>query len=344
MTGPVGSLIGSVGSLPVSAGRLAVSVGSLTVSSPLLLAVGVLVTAALAWAAVVSARRRAAALAAAGVAVPGGRRAYLGVGLTIAGVGVLAVATAGPAAMVPVPRTSGTVVLAMDVSNSMGADDVAPNRLAAAQRAARAFVEAQPDSVDIGVVAFERGALTTAKPDADHSQALKAIDRLRVTGGTSLATAITGSLTAITGRQVAVARDGTAPDIGYWPSATIVIFSDGQNQGRNLEQAAEVAQKAGVHIHTVGVGTTAGATVTVDGYHLQTSLEEDTLTLIAQTTGGGYHPAADAARLDGIADTIDLRLTVSDEPLPLAGALIGLALALLAGGAAFTVLRSGRVI
>ncbi|TDE39928.1 VWA domain-containing protein [Nonomuraea mesophila] len=316
----------------------------MTLSSPLLLAVGLFVTAALAWAAVVSARRRTAALAAAGVAVRGGRRAYLGVGLTIAGVGVLAVATAGPAAMVPVPRTAGTVILAIDVSNSMGADDVAPNRLAAAQRAARAFVAAQPDSVDIGVVAFERGALTTARPDRDHALALKAIDRLKLTGGTSLGTAITAALSVISGKEVAAGRDGETPDIGYWPSATIVMFSDGQNQGGDVERAAEAAQRAGVHVHTVGVGTTAGATVKVDGYHLQTSLEEEPLTVIAQTTGGAYHPASDTARLDGIADTIDLRLTVSDEPLPLAGALIGLALALLATGAALTVLRSGRVI
>ncbi|HEY1179979.1 MAG TPA: hypothetical protein VGF17_27800, partial [Phytomonospora sp.] len=160
----------------------------------------------------------------------------------------------------------------------------------------------------------------------------------------SLGAAITGSLSAITGRQVAVGRDGDPPDLGYWPSATIVLFSEGQNGGGDLERAAAVAQKAGVRVHTVGVGTTAGATVEVDGYHLQTSLDEDTLTLIARTTGGGYHPASDAARLDGVAGTIDLRLTVSDEPVPLAGGLIGLALALLAGGAALTVLRSGRVI
>ncbi|MFI6927478.1 VWA domain-containing protein [Nonomuraea spiralis] len=316
----------------------------LTLSSPLLLAAGLLVTAALAWAAVVSARRRRSALVAAGVVLARGRGAYLGTGLTVAGVGVLAIAAAGPAAMVPVPRTAGTVILAVDVSNSMGADDVAPTRLAAAQRAARAFVAAQPDSVDIGVVAFERGALTTARPDADHSVALRAIDRLRITGGTSLGPAITASLTAITGKQVVIGRDGAAPDIGYWPSATIVMFSDGQNRGGDVEQAAAVAQKAGVHIHTVGVGTEAGATVQVDGYHLQTSLEADTLTAIARATGGGYHPASDAARLDGVAGTIDLRLTVSDEPLPLAGGLIGLALALLGAGAALTVLRSGRVI
>jgi Ca-activated chloride channel family protein len=316
----------------------------MTLSSPLSLAIGLLVTAALAWATVVSARRRAAALAATGVAAPAGHRAHLGIRLTIAGVGVLAIATAGPTAMIPVPRAAGTVILAIDVSGSMGADDVPPTRLAAAQRAARAFVAAQPDSVDIGVVTFERGARTTARPDADHSVALAAIDRLKRTGGTSLGTAIVGSLTAITGKKVAIGRDGAAPDIGYWPSATIVMFTDGQNQGPDVEPAAAVAQRAGVHIHTVGVGTTAGATVQVDGYHLQTSLEEDTLTSIARTTGGAYHPASDVARLDGIADTIDLRRTVSDEPVPLAGGLIGLALALLTAGAALTVLRSGRVI
>ncbi|GAA1260730.1 hypothetical protein GCM10009677_10140 [Sphaerisporangium rubeum] len=316
----------------------------MTLSSPLLLVVGLFVTVALAWAAVTSARRRAATLAAAGVTVPGGRRTYLATGLTVAGVGVLAVATAGPTAMVPVPRAAGTVVLAVDVSNSMGADDVTPTRLAAAQRAARAFVAAQPDSVDIGVVAFGRGSLTTARPDADHSLALAAIDRLKISGGTSIGAAILGSLSAITGKAVAVDRDGATPDLGYWPSATIVLFSDGQNRGGDIEPAAAAAQRAGVRVHTVGVGTETGTTVKVDGYHLQTSLDEDTLTLIATTTGGAYHPASDANRLDDVAGAIDLRITVSDEPLPLAGALSGLALALLTAGAALTLLRTGRVI
>lgn len=314
----------------------------MTLSSPLLLVMGLLVTVALAWAAVTSARRRTATLAAAGVT--GGRRTYLGTGLTVAGVGVLAVATAGPTAMVPVPRAAGTVVLAVDVSNSMGAGDVSPTRLAAAQRAARAFVAAQPDSVDIGVVAFGRGSLTTARPDADHSLALAAIDRLKISGGTSIGAAILGSLSAITGKPVAVDRDGATPDLGYWPSATIVLFSDGQNRGDDIEPAAAAAQRAGVRVHAVGVGTEAGTTVKVDGYHLQTSLDEDTLTSIARTTGGAYHPASDATQLDRVTDAIDLRLTVSDEPLPLAGALSGLALALLTAGAALTLLRTGRVI
>lgn len=245
----------------------------------------------------------------------------------------------------PIPFLCGTVMLAVDVSNSMAAEDVRPNRLAAAQQAARAFVQAQPETVDIGLVAFEQGALVTARPDRDHSVALRAIDRLRITGGTSLSAAILASLSAITGRQVAIGPGGSVPDIGYWPSATIVIFSDGETQGdENVEQAAQVAQRAGVRIHTVGIGTTAGATVSVDGYRVQTALDEQTLTMIARTTGGAYHPAGDAAQLAGIADTIDLRLTVSDEPLPLAGAFIAFALVLLTGGAVLTVFRTGRVI
>jgi Ca-activated chloride channel family protein len=99
-----------------------------------------------------------------------------------------------------------------------------------------------------------------------------------------------------------------------------------------------------VHIDTVGVGTAAGATVDVDGYHLFTALNAAALRSIAQTTAGAYHPAADAGQLNGIASSIDLRLTTTHEPLPLAGAFIGLALVLLAVGAVLTVTRSGRVV
>jgi Ca-activated chloride channel family protein len=331
-------------------------------ADPVLLAVGLVVAAGLAWAAVAVARRRAAALAAAGVAAaspgqgPGrGRdRARLGgVWFTIAGVAVLAIAVAGPAASVPVSRASGTVILAMDVSGSMAATDVTPSRLAAAKQAALSFVTVQPDSVDVGVVAFQQGGLEAALPTADHATAAAAVRRLKAGGGTSLGDAILASLSAITHKTVTVGRDGSAPNIGYWPSATIVLFSDGQDgagaaSGSGTDAgaaaAASVAEKAGVHIDTVGVGTTAGSTVDVDGYHLFTALNVATLKSISQATGGTYHPASDASELDGIASSIDLRLTVTNQPLPLAGAFIALALALLAAGAVLTVARSGRVV
>jgi Ca-activated chloride channel homolog len=276
--------------------------------------------------------------------------------LTIAGVAVLAIAVAGPAASVPVSHASGTVILAMDVSGSMAATDVAPSRLDAAKQAALSFINAQPDSVDIGVVAFQQGGLEAALPTADHATVSAAVRRLTAGGGTSLGDAVLASLSAITRKTVTIGRDGSAPNIGYWPSATIVLFSDGQDEAgatsggtgtgadSGTDAATSVAENAGVHIDTVGVGTTTGATVDVDGYHLFTALDEATLKSISQATGGTYHPASDASELDGIASSINLRLTVTNEPLPLAGAFIALALALLAAGAVLTVTRTGRVV
>jgi Ca-activated chloride channel homolog len=330
-----------------------------SLADPALLAVGLLVAAGLAWAAAAAARRRAAALASAGVGAGGpgrrrGRARLGGVWFTIAGVAVLAIAVAGPAASVPVSHASGTVILAMDVSGSMAATDVAPSRLDAAKQAALSFIKAQPDSVDIGVVAFQQGGLEAALPTADHATASAAIRRLTAGGGTSLGDAILASLSAITHKTVTIGRDGSAPNIGYWPSATIVLFSDGQDEAgatssgtgtdAGTDAATSAAEKAGVHIDTVGVGTTTGTTVDVDGYHLFTALDAAALTSISQATGGTYHPASDASELDGIASSINLRLTVTSEPLPLAGAFIALALALLAAGAVLTVTRSGRVV
>ena len=327
----------------------------MTFANPILLAVGLAVAAALACAAVAATRRRARALASAGVATADGRRARLaGVWFTIAGIAVLAVATAGPAATVPVSHASGTVIIAIDVSGSMAATDVAPSRLSAAKKVAQAFIKAQPPSVDIGVVAFEQGGLEAAVPTADHAAALAAIARLSAGGGTSLGSAILAALSAITHRTVSLGPNGSVPSIGFWPSATMVLFSDGQDGGASSASggsnsadtatAAAVAAKAGVHVDTVGVGTVAGTTVDVEGYHLFTGLDEATLKTISQTTGGTYHPASNASELDGIASSINLRLTVTNQPLPLAGAFIAFALALLVAGAVLTVARTGRVV
>ncbi|GAA3814074.1 VWA domain-containing protein [Cellulomonas soli] len=316
----------------------------MTFAAPLVLVVGLLLVAALVVALVLLGRRRTAALAAAGVTRAGSVR-RTGVWLTVAGLALLVLAAAGPTAAVPVPRAAGTVILAIDVSASMGADDAAPTRLAAAQAAALAFIEAQPASVDIGVVAFQQGALTTALPSADHAAAAAAVERLTVQGGTSLGEAILTSLSAITGQTVTVAEDGTTPELGYWGSATIVLISDGESEsGTDVETAATVAQSAGVHVETVGVGTAEGATVEVDGYQMHTALDEDTLRTVATTTGGQYRLASDADDLDAVASGIDLRLETADEKVPLAGAVIALAVLLLGLGAVLTVLRTGRVV
>ena len=314
---------------------------------PVLLVLGLLVAAALVVLAVLAGRRRSAALAAAGVGVAGRRDRRPGLWLSVAGVVLLAVAVAGPTASLPVGRSAGTVILALDVSNSMSADDVPPNRLAAAQQAASAFIDAQPDTVDIGVVGFDEGALSTSLPSADRAAAKAAVQNLRTSGSTSLAAAILGSLGAISGRTVAIGEDGELPDLGQWGSATIVLISDGEDQGGDddaVAGAATIAQNSGIHIETVGVGTADGATVAVDGFRLHTALDSERLTAIAQTTGGRYHPASDAEQLDDIAAGIDLRLTVADQDVPLAGGFSAAALALLAAGALLTAARTGRLV
>lgn len=321
----------------------------MTLTYPLLLVLGLLVAAALGVGIVVLGRRRSAALAAAGIAVTGRRQRTHAPWFFLGGLVVLAFAVAGPAAALPVGRSAGTVILAMDVSNSMSADDVAPSRLAAAQQAASAFIDAQPDTVDIGVVGFDQGALTTSLPGPDRAAAQAAVENLRTSGGTSLAPAILGSLSAITGKNVTIGEDGNLPDLGYWGSATIVLISDGEDGGSGgggdaVTEASTLAQNAGVHIETVGVGTAGGSTVEVDGYRLHTALDTDQLTAIAQTTGGTYHPASDTAQLNGVASTIDLRLTMAKQDVPLAGGFIALALVLLAVGAVLTGVRTGRLI
>jgi Ca-activated chloride channel family protein len=356
----------------------------MSLSSPWLLVLGLLVVAALASAVVIAGRRRTAVLAAAGIAdVDRRRRRQGGRWCTVAGLVVLALAAAGPRAMLPVGREAGTVIVTIDVSTSMTATDVAPSRFAAAQQAAIAFIQAQPDTVDVGVVGFNQGAITTTLPNADHTAAITAIRSLQVAGGTSLGAAIVASLTAITGKTVTLGGTGAGaangpggsgspgastgsgapptdetgsgldnpaqdnlPNIGFWPSATIVMFSDGEDtsSASAAQVAATLAENAGVHIDTVGIGTASGATVTADGYQVHTALNADELTAIARTTGGSYHPAGDAAQLNGVASSIDLRLTVSDEEVALAGAFVGVALLLLGVGVVLTVLRTGRLV
>ena len=320
----------------------------MSLSYPLLLVLGLLVAGGLSVGVALVSRRRVAALTAAGISLAGRRTRPLGLWFSLVGLVVLAVAVAGPAASLPVGRSAGTVILAMDVSNSMSADDGAPSRLAAAQQAALSFIDAQPDTVDIGVVGFDQGALTTSLPGADRAATKAAVQSLRVSGGTSLASAILGSLSAITGKPVTIGKDGALPDLGNWGSATIVLFSDGEDSGGGgsdaVTAASTLAQNAGVHIEAVGVGTANGTTVEIDGYRVHTALDADQLTAIAQTTGGSYHPASDAAELDGVASTIDLRLTVAKQDVPLAGGFIALALALLAVGALLNGVRTGRLV
>lgn len=317
----------------------------MTFSYPFMLVVAGVVTVAAVAMYVTLHRRRVRALAGTGLAVRRSTR-HLPYVFLLAAVPVLLVGAARPEAPVKVPRASGTVMLVVDASNSMTATDLEPTRLGAAQQAATDFVKAQPTSVDIGVVVFGQTALNTQAPTDNHNDAIAAINRVKTGGGTSLGQAILAALSAITGKPVSLPSDDAPPaDLGYWRSATIVLFSDGENTGGpDAEAAALLASDVGVRIETVGIGTERGATIEVDGFQLSTALNADVLTMISDATGGSYHPAGDPESLREATKSIDLRITLQDELIELTAVFTIAAIVLLTIGALLMIRWYGRVV
>jgi Ca-activated chloride channel homolog len=298
--------------------------------------------------------RRRADLAALGLATPTPTRpdrarhvapVLLGAAFTL-----MFLALARPVASVAEPRREGTVILAFDVSTSMAAKDTAPTRLEAAKAAARGFVAKKPSSIRMGVVAFGGSALVAQQPSTDKREVLSAINRLAPQGDTAIGRGILISLGAIAGKVITAAGDTEAgnPDetpIGYYGGSAIVILTDGENTGEpDPLELANLASTAGVRIHPIGLGSTSGSVLQVDGFSIATALNEDTLKQIAQTTGGTYHSAADPGALAQVYDSIELTWTSRTVPREVTSLVAALATLLLLAGAGLSVLRSGRVI
>ena len=263
---------------------------------------------------------------------------------------LMLLALARPVASVAEPRREGTVILAFDVSTSMAAKDVEPTRLDYAKAAARGFVDKQPSSIRIGVVAFGGSALVAQQPTTDRNEVLSAIKRLAPQGNTAIGRGILTSLGAIAGKAI-VAADGTEagnPDetsIGYYGGTAIVMLTDGENMdGPDPLELADLASAAGVRIHTIGLGSTSGSVLEVEGFSIATALDEGTLKQIAQITGGKYYSAADPGALAQVYDSIELSWTSRTVPHEVTSLAAALATLLLLAGAGLSVLRSGRVI
>jgi Ca-activated chloride channel family protein len=240
------------------------------------------------------------------------------------GLVVLATGAARPQATVLVPSEASSILLAMDISGSMCSTDVSPNRLTAAQNAARDFVKAQPSGTKIGLVGFSGLAALLVKPTTDKEALLTAIRTLRTSRGTAIGLGILTSIDAIaeinskvapTGVELSEPAAGTGGD--YEPD-TIVVLTDGANtQGVDPVTAAKQAAARRVRVYTIGFGTTEPApfVCTPDqigpggafggnrppgrgfrGGRYQ-ELDEDTLTQVATLTGGKYFQAKDAKAL-----------------------------------------------
>lgn len=276
-------------------------------------------------------------------------RRHLPPSFLMLGLSLLLFGLARPQMTVELPRVEGTVILAFDVSNSMSADDFEPTRLDAAKAAAQPLVENQPPTVRIGVVAFGGSGLVVQAPTDDQAAILAAIERLRPQGGTSLGEGIFTSLNAIAGKALTIEQattdEGTAAlRIDDFSSAVVVLLTDGENtEAPDPLEIAQLAAEAGVRVYTIGVGSSEGAVVEVEGFNIVTQLDETMLKEIASMTNGAYYRAEDEEALQAIYENVDLQLTTRGEEMEVTAIAAGLSTVLLLIGGGLSLFWFGRV-
>jgi len=260
--------------------------------------------------------------------------------LFLVSIAIMIAAIARPQATVTLPSQHETVILAMDVSGSMRATDVEPNRLVAAQNAAKTFINEQPENVRIGIVAFAGTATVAQAPTRNKEDLVAAIDRFQLQRATAIGSAILVSLATLfpkDGIDVATfgwgaeaqkggkgpRHDGggntgpgnTKPAApGSYSSAVIILLTDGQRTtGPDSIAAARLAADKGVRVYTVGVGTPEGKIVGFEGWSMHVRLDEETLKTIADLTRGEYFYAGTAVDLKKIYETLNSRLVLETK-------------------------------
>jgi Ca-activated chloride channel family protein len=253
--------------------------------------------------------------------------------LFLAALTLMIVAVARPTATVTLPTQQETIIMAMDVSGSMRAKDVEPNRLEASQNAARAFVAQLPPKTRIGLVAFAGTASLVQPPTHSREDVLAAIDRFHLQRGTATGSAILVSLDALfpdagidvsgviygeeskhRGRSLDLAGKAEPPEFkpvppGSYASAAIILLTDGQRTtGPDPLKAARMAADRGVRVYTVGVGTVEGEVIGFEGWSFRARLDEETLKAVASMTLAEYFYAGSAVDLKKVYEALNARL------------------------------------
>ncbi len=277
-------------------------------------------------------------------------------------------AAARPVATLTLPSTQQTIILAMDVSGSMRATDVQPNRMVAAQNAAKAFLTELPRDVKVGIVAFAGSAQVAQLPTVNREDLVTAIDRFQMQRATATGNAIVISLATLfpdQGIELAALQGGgrdrprgasidgekkeakpfTPVAPGSFASAAIIMLTDGQRTtGVDPLEAAKMAADRGVKVYTVGIGTVDGETIGFEGWSMRVRLDEETLKQIANKTAAEYFYAGTAQDLQKVYENLSTRLTVEKKETEVAGLLALAAAALALVSAGLSVLWFNRIL
>ncbi len=278
------------------------------------------------------------------------------------------VAASRPFAVITLPSTQETIILAMDVSGSMRATDVKPNRLVASQNAAKAFLAELPRSVRVGIVAFAGSAQVVQPPTLSREDLVAAIDKFQLQRATAIGSAIVVSLAELfpdegidlaamtygSGKPRGIAIDQTSKKAkkefvpvapGSYNSAAIILLTDGQRTtGVDTLEAAKMAADRGVRIYTVGVGTVDGETIGFEGWSMRVRLDEATLKAVALQTQAEYFYAGSAETLKKVYEKLSSRLTVEKKETEIAGLLALVAAVLAISSAALSLLWFNRIL
>jgi Ca-activated chloride channel family protein len=270
-------------------------------------------------------------------------------------------------ARIILPTSSATIILAMDVSLSMRATDVKPNRLVAAQEAAKIFLEVLPRDIKVGIVTFAGSTQLVQAPTFNRESLVAAIDRFQMQRGTAVGNAIVVSLGTIfpdegidlgemtfgssaRGKSLDE-KDKPAKKVvtpvapGSYESAAIILLTDGRRTtGIDTEEAAQMAADRGVRVYAVGLGTVDGAVSAYDGWtSIYMKLDEPSLRAVAQATQGEYYYAGDAEALKNVYAKLSSRVQVENKETELSALLALMAAGLSIAAAALSLLWLNRI-
>lgn len=294
----------------------------------------------------------------------------LGLGLLL-----MCISLARPQTVLMTPVRDATVILVMDTSGSMRAKDLQPSRIEVAQKAAQQFIEDKPRRLRVGLVTVAGTAALAQAPTEDRDVLLKAIDYLPLQYGSALGTGILVSLEALlpgagidaqkiinesaeaggtknkTGSGQSLDDKKTAPytaspSTGQGRQMAIVLMSDGQsNMGPELKQMADLAATHQVKIYTVGIGTTEGDVVQMQGRSMRVKLEDEALKKVSAITQGEYFKADSAQALKSIYNKLGHRLRFEKRAMSELTAHVSiLGLLLVLASVARSFVRMGKII